>query len=140
MALNDESGGFKVQAQGQFLMVCTKSGIIRIWDVSKRDMRPHCHPINIREKISDFHSLEDVQMNCNGTFVSVTLRPINKPDIIDPKLYIYEVEKSALRYFNFASGRDDSDDISVPPNSAQSNLRSNDFLSLSTKSVRYDFT
>ena len=135
MALNDESGGFKVQAQGQFLMVCTKSGIIRIWDVSKRDMRAHCHPINIREKISDFHSLEDVQMNCNGSFVSVTLRPINKPDIIDPKLYIYEVEKSVLRYFNFASGRDDSDDISVPPNSAQSNLRSNDFLSLSTKSV-----
>ena len=138
MSLNDESGAFKVQAQGQYLMVCTKSGIIRIWDVSKRDMRSHCHPINIREKITDFHSLEDVQMNCNGTFVSVTLRPVNKPDSIDPKLYIYEIEKNILRYFNFASGNNDADDISVPPNSAQSNLRSNDFLSgtgTSTKSV-----
>ena len=128
MALNDESGGFKVQAQGQFLMVCTNGGIIRIWDVSKRDMRSHCHPINIREKISDFQTLEDVQMNCNGTMVSVTLRPLNKPETIDPKLYIYDIEKNILKYFNFASGRNDTDDISVPPNSAQSHLRCNDFL------------
>ena len=76
-------------------------------------------------------------MNCNGTMVSVTLRPLNKPETIDPKLYIYDIEKNILKYFNFASGRNDNDDISVPPNSAQSHLRSNDFLG--TKK-NFDFT
>ncbi len=116
--------GFKIQVSDPYLMVVTKEGIIRIWDVSKRDMRSHCHPINVREKIGDFANLEDVQMNCNGSFVSITIRPLSDPSTIDPKLYIYEIEKDCLRYFNFASGQNDSEDTSVPPNSAQSHIRS----------------
>ena len=61
-------------------------------------------------------------MNCNATFISVTLR--HEPNLVDPKLYIYEIEKDVLRYFNFAAGQNDADDVTVPPNSAQSNLRS----------------
>ena len=135
MSLNDDSGGFAIQLRNQYLMVCTKNGLVKIWDVSKRDMRPHCHPINIREKIADFAQLEDVQMNCNASFISVTLRQNGSPEVIDPKLYIYEIEKDSLRYFNFAAGQNDSDDISVPPNSAQSHLRSLEAVPLSSKVI-----
>ena len=51
MALADESGGFQIQVRNQFLMVCTKAGIVKVWDVSKRDMRAHCHPINLKVKM-----------------------------------------------------------------------------------------
>ena len=126
MSLNDDSGGLKLQTKGSYLMVVTKAGIVRIWDVSKRDMRAHCHPLNIKEKIGDFSRVQDVQMNCNATFLSVTLRPPQNSGIIDPKLYIYEIEKDTLRYFNFAAGQNDADDISVPPNSAQSHTIQDD--------------
>ena len=78
------------------------------------------NPIYLKEKLGDFgeSGLEDVQMNCNATFISVTLR--NENNMVDPKLYIYEIEKDVLRYYNFAAGQNDSEDISVPPNSAQS--------------------
>ena len=36
------------------------------------------------------------------------------------QFYIYEIEKDVLRYYNFAARQNDSEDISVPPNSAQS--------------------
>ena len=124
---------FILDISGQHLLAVSKSGIIRIWDVSKRDMRSHCHPINIKEKITDYSRIEDVQMNCNATFLSVTLRPPQNSGIIDPKLYIYEIEKDTLRYFNFAAGQNDSDDISVPPNSAQSSVRSNESMTLTSK-------
>ena len=35
-------------------VVTTEKGIVKIWDVSKRDARVHSHPISLREKISDF--------------------------------------------------------------------------------------
>ena len=59
-------------------------------------------------------------MNCNATFISVTLR--NNENLVNPKLYIFEIEKDVLRYFNFAAGQNDADDVSVPPNSAQSHI------------------
>lgn len=102
MALEDDSGGFGIQVKNQFLMVVTQNGLVKIWDVSKRDMRPHCHPINLKEKIGDFVALDDVQMNSNASFISVTIKPSMALDSIDPKLYIYEIEKDHLRYFNFA--------------------------------------
>ena len=50
----------------------------------------------------------------------MTLR--SHENTINPKLYIYEIEKDVLRYFNFAAGQNDADDVSVPPNSAQSHI------------------
>ena len=40
-------------------------------------MRAHCHPISLKEKLGDFTDdldLEDVQMNCNATFIRYHLR------------------------------------------------------------------
>ena len=50
----------------------------------------------------------------------MTLR--SQENTINPKLYIYEIEKDVLRYFNFAAGQNDAEDVSVPPNSAQSHI------------------
>ena len=36
-------------------------------------------------------------MNCNATFISVTLR--HEPNLVDPKLYIYEIEKDDITTF-----------------------------------------
>ena len=136
--LNESEGdGQFMQVRGHYLMVATKHGFIKIWDVSKRDVRLHYHPINIREKVADFSEVADVQLNANATIVSMTLRPTGDPSVIDPKLYIYEIEKDVLRFFNFASGHNDLDDSSVPPNSAQSYMRSasNEFMALRSKSL-----
>ena len=76
-------------------MVTTDKGIVKIWDISKRDARLHSHPISLRDKISDFGSLVSAKVNSNATHLSVV---VLQPDgSIDPKLYILDIEKDVLR-------------------------------------------
>ena len=55
-----ESDGAGVQLDvtpGPFVACSTRTGVIRLWDVTKRDARPHGHPIVLADKIPDFGSV-----------------------------------------------------------------------------------
>ena len=55
-----ESDGVGLQLDvrpGPYVACSTRLGVIRMWDVSKRDARQHAHPIMLRDKIPDFGSV-----------------------------------------------------------------------------------
>jgi len=76
-------------------VVSTDRGIVKIWDVSKRDARLHSHPISLRDKISDFGNLVSAKANSSATHLSVV---VQQPDgTVDPKLYIIDIERDVVR-------------------------------------------
>ena len=87
--------GLKETTSIYLQVVSTDRGIVKIWDVSKRDARLHSHPISVRDKISDFGTLVSAKANCSATHVSVVVQqPDGSPD---PKLYIIDVERDVVR-------------------------------------------
>ena len=117
LSLTDvEGNGNVLKTWGKFLVCGTINNYVKIWDISKREARLHIHPINLQEKIQDFTSINDMNLNSTGTYLSVS-----NTNSADSRLYVLDFESNTTCYFNFRSGRSEKDDISVPPNSATSN-------------------
>ena len=132
--LADSDGpGVTLDVTGPYVVCSTRNGVVRVWDVSKRDARQHSHPIMLREKIPDFGHVLSLRVSNNATHVSVVARQMDGS--VDPKLYIFNMDRDIVRYFNFASGRNESDDVQVPPNSAQSQLRTSPRSDSNAKAV-----
>ena len=72
---------------------------------------------------TSFHFFNSLfRLSSGAAHVSVVVRQASDGGV-DPKLYIFTLDRDIFRYFNFASGRNDGDDGSqVPPNSANSRL------------------
>ena len=48
LTMTEEEGiGESLAVQRKFLYVCTRNLYVKIWDLSKRDLRLHIHPVNI---------------------------------------------------------------------------------------------
>ena len=109
LSLSETEGlGIRLDLHSAFLVCTTLNGCIRMWDLSRRDAKPHSHPKYLPDHIQDFGEIISAKCNYNAT-----------------KLYIWDVENDAILYFNFASGKNDQDDSCiVPPNSARSDRRS----------------
>jgi intraflagellar transport protein 140 len=128
----NEGHATHVDVFGKFLVVGTSNAYVKIWDLSKRDARLHVHPIHLRERIPDFQRIGEVKLNSTGAFLSVcnSTGP-GQPISCDSFLYVLDLESSsnaATRYFNFNSGRNETDDHAVPPNSAQSTASASSLL------------
>ena len=120
LTLSESEGfGISLDLHSSFLICATLNGVIRMWDLSRREAKPHSHPKYLPDYIHDFGEVISAKCNSNATKVSILIAQSSL--IPDPKLYIWDVENDAILYFNFASGKNDQDDsCSVPPNSAQS--------------------
>ncbi|XP_068236628.1 intraflagellar transport protein 140 homolog isoform X1 [Palaemon carinicauda] len=105
---------------GNFLVTATITGMIRLWDLSRREAKPHTQGKQMSDAIKDFGEIISARCNCNGTRVSVAVAQTSL--LPDSKLYIWDVEHDNISYFNFASGHAEDDDVdtSAPPNSAES--------------------
>ena len=112
-----EGEGVSLDVSGNHVVCCTRNGAVKIWDVSKREARAiHSHPIMLKEKISDFGHVLSLRVSVNVSHLSIVVRQASD-GCVDPKLYILDVERDVVRYFNFASGRNETDDSLAPPNS-----------------------
>ena len=69
-------------------------------------------------KISDFGHVLSIRVSVNISHLSILVRQASDGSV-DPKLYILDVERDVVRYFNFASGRNETDDSLAPPNSGK---------------------
>eukprot|EP00095_Tigriopus_kingsejongensis_P006204 snap_masked-scaffold252_size238019-processed-gene-1.6 protein:Tk06204 transcript:snap_masked-scaffold252_size238019-processed-gene-1.6-mRNA-1 annotation:"intraflagellar transport protein 140-like protein" len=117
--MTEEEGSATIMhVRGRFLLIGTINAFVKIWDLSKREARLHAHPIQLREKISDFGHISEAKLNLSGAFLSVFSSNSNRTT--DSKFFILDIESNAVRHFNFNTGQNDMDDISVPPNSATS--------------------
>ncbi|XP_047485121.1 intraflagellar transport protein 140 homolog [Penaeus chinensis] len=105
---------------GNFLVVATIQGIIKLWDLSRREAKQHTQGKQLSDAIKDFGEVISARCNCSGTRVSIAVAQTSL--LPDPKLYIWDIENDNITYFNFASGRseDDDNDGTAPPNSAES--------------------
>ena len=114
-----EGEGITLDVSGNYVVCSTRNGAVKIWDISKREARAiHSHPIMLKEKITDFGHVLSLRVSVNVAHLSIIVRQASDGSV-DPKLYILDVEKDALRYFNFASGRNETDDSLAPPNSGK---------------------
>lgn len=96
---------------GNYLVIGTNIGLVRVYDLSRREAKPHSQPRNLGEIIPGFGSIISCKCNCSGTRVSVLVKSTN--DAIDPKLYFWDTEIDQVSYFNFETGRGEQDDF--PP-------------------------
>ncbi|BFZ17235.1 hypothetical protein BsWGS_20274 [Bradybaena similaris] len=93
---------------GSYLVVATDAGVLRVYDLSRREAKAHSSPKNIAEVISGFGGIISAKVNCAGSRVSVQVTTSDgKPD---PRMYFWDVEMDAVQYFNFESGRGEQDD------------------------------
>ncbi|XP_053388212.1 LOW QUALITY PROTEIN: intraflagellar transport protein 140 homolog, partial [Mercenaria mercenaria] len=97
---------------GTYLLIGTDIGILKVFDLSRREAKPHSHPKNLHELVPGFGSLLACKVNCNGTKVSAAIK-MQSGNQTDPKLYFWDIETDSLSYFNFETGKGEQDDY--PP-------------------------
>ncbi|XP_066546422.1 intraflagellar transport protein 140 homolog [Amia ocellicauda] len=86
-----------------FLAVGTDTMHVKVFDLSRREAKPHCTAKNLAELIPGLGALSSVKCNANGSQVSVLVtRADGSPDC---RVYFYDVEMDILTYFDFSTGR-----------------------------------
>ncbi|KAK9530529.1 hypothetical protein VZT92_012025 [Zoarces viviparus] len=97
-----------------YLVVGTDKAHIRVFDLSRRDAKPHCSTKNLAKMIANLGALKSVKCNANGSQVSILISQVNgRPD---HKVYFYDVEMDTVEHFDFFVGRPSSG-ISQPDES-----------------------
>ncbi|NXG36120.1 IF140 protein, partial [Dromaius novaehollandiae] len=84
---------------GNFLAVGTDSAHFKIFDLSRREAKVHCHSKNFSELFPGLGGIASVKCNANGNKVSIL---VSKADgNIDSKICFYDVEMDKVTLFDF---------------------------------------
>ncbi|XP_069036914.1 intraflagellar transport protein 140 homolog isoform X2 [Lepisosteus oculatus] len=86
-----------------FLAVGTDTAHIKVFDLSRREAKPHCNAKNLNELIPGLGALSSVKCNANGSQVSIIVTRADGS--CDSRVYFYDVEMDTLTYFDFSKGR-----------------------------------
>ncbi|ESO09812.1 hypothetical protein HELRODRAFT_92025 [Helobdella robusta] len=97
---------------GSYLTVATNTGYVKVFDLSRREVKQHTEAKQFNEIIDQFKSIVSAKSNNNGSKVSLIV--MKKNDVTDPCLHIWDTETNSVQYFNFETGKDDIDDQQVP--------------------------
>ncbi|CAH1793664.1 unnamed protein product [Owenia fusiformis] len=102
----------EVEGQPVTLEVCsvgTENGIIKLYDLSRREAKQIGTAKNMTDVISHFGGFVSLRCNCAGNKVSLCIKKPNGST--DSKLYIWDTELDTLQYFNFETGKGEQDDF-----------------------------
>ncbi|KAK2157995.1 hypothetical protein LSH36_179g04000 [Paralvinella palmiformis] len=92
-----------------FLIIGTTGGIVKLYDLSRREAKIVSHPCNLADTIIEFGRVISAKCNSNGSKVSIITEKRNsKPN---PKLYIWDVELDTLQFFSFETGHGEQDEL-----------------------------
>lgn len=84
---------------GPYLTVATLNGILKVWDLSKREGKLHTKPISAVDVIDDFAEIIEAKCNSNCSFISITVAMANlMPSSV---LYVWDVENDRVHEFDF---------------------------------------
>ncbi|XP_033108707.1 intraflagellar transport protein 140 homolog [Anneissia japonica] len=110
ISLNEDDGEpVAMEISDKYFVVATSTGFIKVYDISRREAKPHCPPKNFAEIIPDLRVIKSAKSNSNGTRIFVI---VEKTDgTIDSKLYLWDVDMDTIQYFDFATGQGDQDDV-----------------------------
>ncbi|CAK9817048.1 Intraflagellar transport protein 140 homolog [Anthophora quadrimaculata] len=107
--LPEEGEPITMDLTRQYLTVASLNGILKIWDLSKREAKLHTRAMAIYEAISDFAEIIEARCNADCRCVSITVAMANlMPSSI---LYVWDIETDQIHEFDFAKSDDvDEDD------------------------------
>ncbi|XP_052833890.1 intraflagellar transport protein 140 homolog [Octopus bimaculoides] len=91
-----------------FLVIATDRGILKLFDLSRRKIRPHSVPKPMCEFIPDLGRIVSVKSNCTGSRISLLCMKTNEQP--DTNLYVWDVELDKVLTFSFDSSSEMSSD------------------------------
>lgn len=93
---------------GQYLTVASLNGILKIWDLGKREAKLHTRAMATYEAISDFAEIIEARCNADCHCVSITVAMANlMPSSV---LYVWDIESDQIHEFDFGESDDFIDD------------------------------
>lgn len=110
--LQEEGEPITMDLTGQYLTVASLNGILKIWDLSKREAKLHTRAMATYEAISDFAEIIEARCNADCRCVSITVAMANlMPSSI---LYVWDIESDHIHEFDFAESNNiDEDDTTL---------------------------
>lgn len=110
--LPEEGEPITMDLTGQYLTVASLNGILKIWDLSKREAKLHTRAMTAYEAISDFAEIIEATCNADCRFVSITVAMANL--MPSSTLYVWDIESDQIHEFDFAESNDiDEDDTTL---------------------------
>ncbi|XP_076655730.1 intraflagellar transport protein rempA [Halictus rubicundus] len=106
--LPEEGEPITMDLTGHYLTVASLNGILKIWDLSKREAKLHTRAMATYEAISDFAEIIEARCNADCRCVSITVAMANlMPSSI---LYVWDIESDQIHEFDFAESHDVEED------------------------------
>lgn len=102
--LPEEGEPITMELTGNYLTVASLNGVLKIWDLSKREAKLHTRAMATYEAINDFAEIIEARCNSNCKYVSITVAMANlMPSSI---LYVWDIESDQIHEFDFADNGD----------------------------------
>ncbi|KAK0096463.1 hypothetical protein PV326_005425 [Microctonus aethiopoides] len=99
-SLPEEGEPITMELTGPYLTVASLNGILKIWDISKREAKLHTRALIVHEVINDFAEIIDAKCNLDCRCVSITVAMSNLlPSSI---MYIWDIEGDEIFEYDFA--------------------------------------
>ncbi|XP_076161592.1 intraflagellar transport protein rempA isoform X2 [Ptiloglossa arizonensis] len=106
--LPEEGEPITMDLTGPYLTVASLNGILKIWDLSKREAKLHTRAMATYEAISDFAEIIEARCNADCRCVSITVAMANL--MPSSTLYIWDIESDQILEFDFAASDDIDED------------------------------
>ncbi|XP_058796246.1 intraflagellar transport protein 140 homolog isoform X2 [Phymastichus coffea] len=105
--LPEEGEPITMEMTDDYLTVASLNGILKIWDLSKREAKLHTRAMATYEAISDFAEIIEARCNSDCRYVSITVAMANlMPSSI---LYVWDIESDQIHEFDFADVDNDDE-------------------------------
>ena len=75
----NEGDPFLVTINGTFMVVGTTQGIVKVYDLSRREAKSYGGSINMKQQLPVFDSLKDLGISCDGNKVTMTVIKVGWP-------------------------------------------------------------
>ena len=62
---------------GHYLVVATDVGIVRVYDLSRREAKAHTNPKNLADIVPGFGTIISAKVSCNGSRVSILVKTVS---------------------------------------------------------------
>ncbi|XP_012255289.2 intraflagellar transport protein 140 homolog [Athalia rosae] len=107
----EEGEPITMELTSRYLTVASLNGILKIWDVSKREAKLFTRAKAISESIDDFAEIIEARCNSDCRCVSITVAMANL--MPSPILYVWDIESDQIYVYNFADPEDSHEESST---------------------------
>ncbi|RZF46866.1 hypothetical protein LSTR_LSTR008247 [Laodelphax striatellus] len=95
--------GLHLSASSSHLVVYTMSGVLHVWDLTRREAKAVCPPKDLMESLDDFGEVICARVNANGTRVSLSVAGVNLLPL--PAVYVWDLENDSLSCHSFSADK-----------------------------------